>query len=113
VHRRLDGQGGDNGVAGRGGKQGGQDRGGIGQYQRQRQHPGGVAPQPGDGGGDKADDNEGHTEGDQGTQQIFYRQDYLHDHGAHVGSKEKQIGARQSQRDTDDDTDNQAGGQAA
>ena len=61
----LDGEIGDNDVACAHGHQRGTHRRGVGQQKGQAQHAGGVALQPGDGGSNKADDNERDTEGDQ------------------------------------------------
>ena len=76
--RGLDGHAGDEDEARSGGQQGGAHRRGVGQEQGQPQHPGGVALQPGDGGGDEADDDEGHAEGDERSQQVLHREDDLH-----------------------------------
>src|SRR5699024_3282524 len=80
--RRLDGQGGNDGKARRHGQQGGQYGGSVGQNQGQKQHAGSILLQPGNGRGDKSNNNQGHTKVNQGAQQLLHRLNHLHDLGA-------------------------------
>ena len=79
LRRRLDGQGGDDGVTRCHGHQSCAYRGSVGQYQGQNQHPGGILFQSGDGGSDKTDDDQGYAEVNERTQQLFEGQYHLHD----------------------------------
>ena len=57
LSRRLDGEAGDNGKARAHGHEGRTHGRAVRQYQSQTQHPGGIALQAGNGGGNKSDDN--------------------------------------------------------
>lgn len=101
--RRLDGQVGDNGKARSHRHQGRTNGRAIRQHQGQAQHPGGIALQAGDGGGNKSDDDQGHAEVNQRTQQFFDGENDLY-HGG--------IG-HQAHHDAHDHADQEPEGQTA
>ena len=111
--RDLHGQIGDDGVASSHGQQSGTHRGGVSQHQSQTQHPGSVALQTGDGGGDKADDDQGHAEGNNGAHEGLQGQNDLHGVAAQGRAAVSQCGAAQTDHDTGSHAQQQLGRQAA
>ena len=102
LHRIGDVQMGDDGVSRSHGEEGGQNAGDIGQGHSCPQQPGSAAPQFGDGGGNEADDDEGHTEGDDLAQNVLQGHHHLHD----------LPGQDESQGYAQEDAQQQPGGQA-
>ena len=78
-HAGVDGQVGDQGIACAHAHEGRADGGDIGDDHSHAQKTGGVGAQLGDGGRDKADDDQRHAEVDELTHDVLQRDDDLHD----------------------------------
>ena len=78
LHIRVDGEVGDQRIAGAGAHEGGEDGAEIGQNHGEAEHLRGVVAHAGDGRGDKADDDQRHAEGDELAEDILQGDNDLH-----------------------------------